>query len=146
MTYKAVDIAREMVRLSIEKELWMTNLKLQKVLYFTWKDYFRENRQHLFEEPFEAWKYGPVVPSVYYEYWTNVASYIFITKNPSVPIDGFTSNFLLKSLEKYKEVPANVLVEESHQDEPWKECYVEGRKEEIPFQMIERSASERSVS
>lgn len=41
------------------------NLKLQKLLYFAHMFYTDRNREGLVREPFEAWKYGPVVPEVY---------------------------------------------------------------------------------
>ena len=134
MAYKAVDIAREMVRLSIENKLWITNLQLQKILYFTWIDYFKAKHGRLFEDmPFEAWKYGPVVSEVYYEYWLNVARLIFITKAPEEDMSDI-SDFLLKSLVKYRAKGASELVKMTHESgSPWDICYKEGRKEEIPF-------------
>lgn len=147
MAYKAVDVARKLVQLSIENGLWITNLQLQKILYFTWIDYYKECKGHLFEDkPFEAWKYGPVVKDVYYEYWLNVARLIFITKEPEEDMSG-VSDFLLKSLRKYRSKSARELVEMSHKPgSPWEECYVPNKKEEIPFSMIEGSISTSSES
>ena len=41
MTYSAKSIASSLVRLSNEHRLWISNLKLQKILYFSWLEYFR---------------------------------------------------------------------------------------------------------
>ena len=142
MGYKAVDVARRMVQLSIDNELWLTNLKLQKVLYFAWVDYYKEtNGKHLFDDKkFEAWKYGPVVPDVYYDHWLNVSRLIFATLAPSEDVSAL-DEFLLKELKKYNRYTAGQLVDMTHYDgSPWKESYVEGRKEEIPFRLIETSA------
>ena len=141
MTHTAVDIAREMVRLSIENKLWITNLQLQKILYFTWIDYFKKGKGHLFEDkPFEAWKYGPVVSEVYYEYWLNVSRLIFITKEPQADMSD-VSDFLLESLKTYRTMSASELVKMTHEPgSPWDKCYVKGKKEEIPFPLIESSA------
>jgi uncharacterized phage-associated protein len=43
-------------------------LKLQKLLYFAQGVSFCMNDEELFEEQFEAWVHGPVVPSVYRRY------------------------------------------------------------------------------
>lgn len=139
MGYKAVDIARKMVRLSIDHGLWLTNLKLQKVLYYTWRDYYEKTGKRLFDDDqFQAWMYGPVVPSVYYEYWTNVASLIFITDDPAEEIDQDTSDFLLQELEKYRSISASDLVSLTHAEgTPWSICHAKGDKTEIPFKMIE---------
>ena len=43
-----------------------THLSVQKILYFSNMFYVGENKgQPLFEEHFEAWMYGPVLPSLY---------------------------------------------------------------------------------
>lgn len=146
--YKAVDVARRMVQLSIDNGLWLTNLKLQKVLYFAWADYFRETKGgHLFDDRhFEAWKYGPVVPDVYYDHWLNVSRLIFATREPSEDVSAL-DGFLLAELRKYNGYTAGQLVDMTHYDgSPWKEVYVEGRKEEIPFSLIETSATSSSAS
>lgn len=93
--YGATDVAREAVRLSIGSELWLSNLDLQRVLYIAWRTCYVESGERLFGEPFEAWSMGPVVPSAYYEYWTWMASPIFISKGPGVRIDEGTSDLLM---------------------------------------------------
>lgn len=147
MGYKAVDVARRMVQLSIENNLWITNLQLQKILYFTWIDYCRAGHGRLFEDrKFEAWKYGPVVEEVYYEYWLNVSRLIFFTKKPGEDMSD-VSDFLLDSLRKYQPMKTSVLVDMAHEEgSPWAECYEAGKKEEIPFSLIERSVSASSES
>ena len=145
MEHKAVDVARRMVQLSIENKLWITNLQLQKILYFTWIDYYKSGRGRLFEDKhFEAWKYGPVVSDVYYEYWLNVARLIFITKSPEGDMSD-VSDFLLESLTTYRTKSASELVRLTHKPgSPWDLCYEEGKKEEIPFSLIESSVSNGS--
>lgn len=140
MGYKAVNIARRMIQLSIENRLWITNLQLQKILYFTWIDYYRDTGTRLFDDqPFEAWKYGPVISKVYLEYKSNMARPIFLTKEPDEDMSA-VSEHLLRSLEKYRAVPTGKLVDMAHAEgSPWERCYREDRMERIPFSMIERS-------
>jgi uncharacterized phage-associated protein len=45
-------------------------MKLQKLLYFTCKEYVRANGEMPFSEQFEVWQFGPVMPSVYAEFQT----------------------------------------------------------------------------
>lgn len=40
-------------------------LQVQKLLYFAYEEFSRSHDTPLFEESFEAWKYGPVIPDVY---------------------------------------------------------------------------------
>lgn len=46
----------------------MTNLRLQKLMYFAQAWCIVRNGQPLFDEPIKAWEYGPVVPPIYKKY------------------------------------------------------------------------------
>lgn len=48
-------------------EWTLTNLKLQKLLYLCHLYYIGEKEKPLLNEKFEAWTYGPVVPSLYFK-------------------------------------------------------------------------------
>ena len=139
--YTAKDIGRRMVQLSIDNGIWISNLKLQKLLYFAWLDYFDKYGRHLFDDDnFQAWKYGPVVPSVYYEFWVHAGNIIMGTYPPSKDVDETTSKFLLDILKKYEKTGLGKIVEKSHESAPWAENYVEGRRVEIPYQQMEAEA------
>lgn len=43
-------------------------LKLQKLLYLSYKDYLNKSKKKLFKEDLKAWEYGPVVQEVYAAY------------------------------------------------------------------------------
>jgi uncharacterized phage-associated protein len=43
-------------------------MKLQKLIYFTYRDFIQTTGARLFHEPICAWKYGPVVEVVYYHF------------------------------------------------------------------------------
>lgn len=43
----------------------VTNLKMQKLLYFVYVWYLVKSRKRCFEGKFQAWPIGPVLPSVY---------------------------------------------------------------------------------
>ena len=46
----------------------LTNLKLQKLLYFAYGVHLSLFNEKLFTDEIQAWKLGPVVPSVYIEF------------------------------------------------------------------------------
>ena len=46
----------------------ISNLKLNKLLYFAQGTYLARTGETLFDEPIEAWQMGPVVPAVYDKY------------------------------------------------------------------------------
>lgn len=62
MTITAFEAAKKFGNLSG----WtITNLRLQKLLYLAHKYHLKTYRTPLISRPFEAWKYGPVLPVVY---------------------------------------------------------------------------------
>jgi len=65
MTISAFSAARKLCELS---NWQISNLKLQKILYFAHMVYMgKNNGAPLIYENFEAWDYGPVVPILYHE-------------------------------------------------------------------------------
>lgn len=140
MEYDAVDIARRMVQISIDRKIPLTNLKLQKLLYYAWIDYYKEKESYLFRNRIQAWTYGPVVPDAYYDFWKNVSNVIRYTRSPSREIDSQTDEFLWQILQKYRDIPTYNLVDMTNGDNtPWKRCYKSGKKEEIPFQIMKEA-------
>ena len=68
--YNVLDVSRYVIDYSNRKEYGISNLKLQKVLYFI-QAYFLTNEKNgtpCFRERIEAWDFGPVVPEAYREY------------------------------------------------------------------------------
>lgn len=65
MSYNALDVAKDIVVYCREKDIGVSNLKLQKLLYYAWIGYYHKTHKYLFNEQFEAWTLGPVIPNVY---------------------------------------------------------------------------------
>ena len=65
---KAMDVARYILTKCNKEGQPISNLQLQKMLYYIQYEFLRETGEPLFEDDFEAWKFGPVIPVVYYEY------------------------------------------------------------------------------
>ncbi|EUJ41990.1 Panacea domain-containing protein [Brochothrix campestris] len=64
-TYDALDIAKYIIGKS---EGGISNLRLQKTMYFLQGEYLAEYGKPLFDDIIEKWRLGPVTPSVYYNY------------------------------------------------------------------------------
>lgn len=69
MAYPVAQIANQLLIYSADNggEL-MTNMKLQKMLYYQQGFHMAYFGTPLFDEDIEAWMYGPVVPSMYEKY------------------------------------------------------------------------------
>jgi uncharacterized phage-associated protein len=62
------DIADYLLSASRERGEILTNLKLQKLLYYAQAWYLALRDRALFDEDFEAWVHGPVLPSQYHRF------------------------------------------------------------------------------
>lgn len=66
---KAIEIAEYMVSICVEDKKPISNLQLQKILYYVQKCYLKKDRNSpAFDDSIEAWQFGPVVPAVYYRF------------------------------------------------------------------------------
>lgn len=63
--YKALDLANYIVDKCIKDNAPITNLQLQRILYFVQKDFLKRG-SWAFSDDIEAWEFGPVVPNVYF--------------------------------------------------------------------------------
>lgn len=68
-----------------DSEEYMTNLRLNKLMYFAQSWMLSVFKKPLFQEDIEAWEYGPVVPSIYHQY----------KQYGKYPIDKFADEFSL---------------------------------------------------
>jgi len=65
---RALQIANYVISLALNREINITNLHLQKILYYLQAESLTRTGEPLFEGSIEKWRLGPVIPSVYHEY------------------------------------------------------------------------------
>ncbi len=60
-------VANNIIDRAKQTNIVLTHMKLQKILYFVYREYIQKNNNHmpLFAERFATWQYGPVLESVY---------------------------------------------------------------------------------
>lgn len=118
----------------------ITNLRLQKLLYFIQGENIRLNHSRLIKEDFYAWRLGPVIPSVYDEYCIYSSFSIPRSVAKSMPKDFSESErFAMEmALRKYSSYTTWELVDISHSQAPWKYSFqIFGDKTLIPYKIIE---------
>lgn len=64
MMINAIEIAKYMISKCCQDGIPISNLQLQKILFFIQKDRLKKTGWYIKEE-FEAWPYGPVIPQLY---------------------------------------------------------------------------------
>ena len=120
MAETASKIASAIIALSHENRKGITNLKLQKLLYYSQAWYLVLAEEPLFAESIEAWVHGPVVASVFGEYkhfrWSEINEDGTASSIPD--IDGH----LRAVWEAYGNFSASELERLTHQETPWLEA------------------------
>lgn len=86
---KAFDVSSYIINLCIDKGEPLTNLKLQKILYFTHLFYLKKTGTKLItDKPFQAWKFGTFIEDVFKKYSIYAgAPIIFKEKSPEITLD-----------------------------------------------------------
>lgn len=69
MAYSAMQVANAFIQKAQDGQIAdLTPMKLQKLMFFAQSWYLKRHRQRLIDDNFVRWQYGPVIPSVYYEF------------------------------------------------------------------------------
>jgi uncharacterized phage-associated protein len=113
----------------------LSNLKLQKLLYYAQGTSLALNGSPLFAEAIEAWDHGPVVRKLYNEYRKFGANGIAPDNviMETIELDSMADALLQGVYEKYNKYSAFELVKKTHEEKPWVEAE---RNEEIPIDVI----------
>lgn len=141
----AGDVSKYIVEYAYDNGSSVSNLQLQKILYFLWIDFYKEFKEYLFKDPFEAWALGPVIRNVYYDFCSFGSMTIlpFIAGIDNVQLSCLEDRlpFVNKSIDKYIKKSASELVGLSHEPgHAWDVIYKkgEGSSSEIPYEIIIR--------
>jgi uncharacterized phage-associated protein len=114
-------IAKYIVKEALKRKMPVTNLKLQKLLYFVQGVHLFMHEKVAFLDEIIAWQYGPVVKDVYYEYSIYGANDIIpIDKNEKIILSMRLKklvSFVLDDLLRYSDI---ALVKETKKEgSPW---------------------------
>ena len=137
MRYNAMEVARYIITRCSEKGRAISNLKLQKMLYFLWVDFYKKTNRKLFLDDICAWQLGQVVPEVYYEYCSYGGRPIFAEYTSKIKNND--QRILDDLIDDYIDVPASVLVSKTHKKgSAWDKIYKDGfgNRRVIPFSLI----------
>ena len=119
----AADVARYLLtRSQPEEGDLVSNLKLQKLVYYAQGFNLAIHGAPLFSEEIRAWEHGPVVPGVYHTYKDQGAGGIPVPMefNPDV-LPSQARELLDEVWEVYGQFSAGKLRNMTHEEPPWKE-------------------------
>lgn len=140
MSYPAKAVANEFLHLAKDEGRGVTPMQLLKLVYFAHGWYLALADVPLVDERVQAWKYGPVIPSVYHEFksfgnepinefateWKTVQKdgrLGFKVEEPRIPdCDEAPRNLIRRVWEVYKRYSAIQLSRMTHEPgTPWAE-------------------------
>ena len=138
----SIDIANLFI-VKYGNELRLTNLSLNKQVYFAQVESLRRFDEPLFLDAIEAWEYGPVEPAVYHAFkkygrlpvrkpCTTMETGVHFSDKVEAAVDSV--------VEKYGSLTAYDLVEISHREGgAWRNKYIPGKDVEITIEDIRQS-------
>ncbi len=118
--YSAIDVANYVINFSASKNEEITNLKLQKLLYYIDAAFLVEKGESCIFQNFKHWRHGPVIPDVYSEFRVYLNTSIpkreeessILSEDKDLIDNVIESNFKFSPWE---------LVDRTHKEKPWLE-------------------------
>ena len=93
MPYSASLIAAAFVDRSLKERNYLTQMKLQKMVYFAHGYHLAKFGTPLLEDAVQAWKFGPVIPQIYSDYKLYASDLIKDTRYISIPYKQLEKEF-----------------------------------------------------
>lgn len=151
--YRALDVARYIIKRCHMQQKSISNLKLQKILYFVQAEFLVSTGRKCFSDAIEAWDFGPVVPEAYREYKqfgsSNIprVSYIIDFDSEDIwnsKVKRYVGDSIREAdqkrieavVDRFAEYSATDLVSITHNQSPWKDAYVPHMNNEITTDAI----------
>ena len=153
MNYDILDVSRYIIDYSNKMDYGVSNLKLQKLLYFVQAYFLIQTGHPCFKEKIEAWDFWPVVPKAYQEYKQygcgdipTTKSFIMIDKDniwnskrvkfEDTAILDYDKSLINKVVDKFSEYSATDMVKLTQHQSPWIDAIVSNRSNEITNESI----------
>lgn len=123
--YDSVELAKIVVDLGTKYEMFMTPLQLQKIMYYIQGNFMTKLGYKAFPDKIECWTYGPVVKDI----WSEFSKY----GRMSIPnqgtlkkLDCEEEKLVLQILKDKLSLNVWKLVDETHEELPWKNANQKG--------------------
>ena len=104
----------------------MTNLKLQKLLYYEQGYHLAFFNEPLFNESIEAWMYGPVVPEVYDTFKDNGSTALSFEGEP-LELSDDEEDLFRQVYDAFRDYSAIGLMNRTHSEPTWQNAKPTGK-------------------
>lgn len=138
MSYSVIEISNKIIaNTDIAQGETISNLKLQKLLYYLQGFFIAVFDKKLFEESIEAWQYGPVVRESYFHFKDFGSASISLNETEKIidlPIN--ESELFDEVMTEYGQFSAIKLMNMTHEELPWKKTFNENPQGEITYGIL----------
>jgi uncharacterized phage-associated protein len=121
MSYSASDIANCIIAAFHKRHEEITNLKLQKLVYYAQAWHLALYGKPLFRDRIEAWIHGPVVPPVFWSFrkygWKAISGSVHCHA-----LSDHTQAHLKEVVRAYGKFDGPTLERMTHQEAPWRDA------------------------
>lgn len=134
--WNAIDLAKYIITKCTEDGCPISNLQLQKILYYIQKDFLHRTERPAFGDVIEAWKFGPVVPAVYYRFGGFGAMPIDMIYSQIVEPTGTEKECIDRIIEEKRALSPWALVNDTHKaGGAWHKVFADGNGNRHPISM-----------
>ena len=131
--YTPQQVANYFIAMHKQENINLDLMKLLKLVYIAYAWYLSRTNEKLFDESIQAWRDGPVVPSLYHEFKHSpkkikISSYGEEENSPPFidTDDDEVNNVLFAVYDMYKDKDGFQLSQITHENKPWKEAIKKG--------------------
>lgn len=136
----AIAVAQAFLDLAAHENRNLTNMQLQKLVFFAHGVHLAAYGSPLIEEPVRAWDFGPVIPDLYEKlrkYGKGFVQSPLAPEARTLDPDGSEFQAIRSVWEAYKSFDAWALSKISHlPGSPWSKVWEKNRYADIPNQLI----------
>lgn len=126
------DIARYIIITENQNDTPISNLRLQKLMYFVQASLVTAKRNLYFCNGMQAWKYGPVIPEIYKEYrFYGSQNIIEEIEYDDMKICTDDKEIIDSTLQFLRDLSTSHLIEISHKQDPWIDSWRNEETKEI---------------
>ncbi|MEM1388802.1 MAG: type II toxin-antitoxin system antitoxin SocA domain-containing protein [Pseudomonadota bacterium] len=121
----AQSVADDLLKLAKRRGKMLTPMQLMKLVYISYGWFLAMHGQRLFHDRIEAWKYGPVIPSLYHvtkHFGSRAVPHTMIADGPLSHPE--IENFLTGVVDGYGDYSGIALSNLTHRDgTPWQQVF-----------------------
>lgn len=133
--YDAMDVAKYIITHCKKIQRPISNLKLQKLLYFVQAQFWVGEDHPCFYNRIEAWDLGPVIPDVYHHFKVYGSNPIILWKEGTFGVCAHDRQVINQIADRCNQYTASQLVDLTHQQTPWIEARKRGIINRLPISL-----------